>query len=342
MIDTDKITFLVDSLETPWGSTEPPLEIAKELSEFDFKIVSPTISNSVRDDLPDRIELLDLGKKYFTSGSEQMFESSIRRVDVDVEAPVVVNFSQAFSPLESDIYFAQGPIYRAMDDMLSVMSWYKSLLWKAMRPFYRRREVSFIRNLRETSTHFIANSKFCGSMYEDIGVEVDDIIYSPVDCSKFSPVETDNDKYALTYLSSETDMEPIERLSDKIRIKAYGSMDISGVEHLGHVSHEELVRLLSGAHFTIFPFTHEPYGLPPVESMACGTPTLTYDKHGPSETVDNIGFLSKTENQLVEKALNLWDRELDLKKQCRQRAKKYSTKRISKRWKNLIQKCIDK
>ncbi|MFI5413488.1 MAG: glycosyltransferase [Candidatus Lutacidiplasmatales archaeon] len=61
--------------------------------------------------------------------------------------------------------------------------------------------------------------------------------------------------------------------------------DRPNIELLGAVSHEELRGLYTNALFTAFPFTEEPFGFVPIESMACGTPVLTYAKQGPGETV---------------------------------------------------------
>jgi glycosyltransferase involved in cell wall biosynthesis len=64
----------------------------------------------------------------------------------------------------------------------------------------------------------------------------------------------------------------------------------------------------SNALFTLFTFTHEPFGYVPIESMACGTPVLTYNLQGPSEYLTSAftGWLVYTDNELVQKAVELW------------------------------------
>jgi glycosyltransferase involved in cell wall biosynthesis len=48
-----------------------------------------------------------------------------------------------------------------------------------------------------------------------------------------------------------------------------------GIEYLGEVNHGEKVELLQNARVTLFPIEwEEPFGLVPIESMACGTPVL--------------------------------------------------------------------
>ena len=47
------------------------------------------------------------------------------------------------------------------------------------------------------------------------------------------------------------------------------------IEYMGEVTHDEKVALLQNARLTLFPIEwEEPFGLVPIESMACGTPVL--------------------------------------------------------------------
>ena len=80
-------------------------------------------------------------------------------------------------------------------------------------------------------------------------------------------------------------------------------------EFRGYVSEKELIKLYSNAVFTLFPFTHEPFGYVPLESISCGTPVLTYSRQGPSETVIEgvSGWLANNSNELVEKAVTIWN-----------------------------------
>jgi glycosyltransferase involved in cell wall biosynthesis len=50
---------------------------------------------------------------------------------------------------------------------------------------------------------------------------------------------------------------------------------IDTVEVRGYVSRKELIDLYTGALAFYFPSTYEPFGLPLLESMACGTPVVT-------------------------------------------------------------------
>ena len=64
-----------------------------------------------------------------------------------------------------------------------------------------------------------------------------------------------------------------------------------------HENREHLIALYQQAKVTIVPTKwNEPFGLVPVESMACGTPAVSYDRGGVAETIgEGTGFLVKQE-----------------------------------------------
>ena len=60
-----------------------------------------------------------------------------------------------------------------------------------------------------------------------------------------------------------------------------------------HENREHIVALYQNAKVTVVPTKwNEPFGLVPVESMACGTPVVSYDRGGVSETIaEGTGYL---------------------------------------------------
>jgi len=66
---------------------------------------------------------------------------------------------------------------------------------------------------------------------------------------------------------------------------------IPGVFVLGFISQEHLVEFLQGADAIILPSKHEGFGLPLLEAMACGTPSITSTTFSPPEVVGNSGIL---------------------------------------------------
>ena len=122
----------------------------------------------------------------------------------------------------------------------------------------------------------------------------------------------------MTYFGKETKFSIVKAVADLgIRIKSFGSKapfipkslaNHPNIEFMGKISAEKLADAYSNALFTFFPFTHEPFGYIPVESMACGTPTLTYNSQGPSESVINeySGWFAKDDFEIVDKAVGIW------------------------------------
>jgi len=112
------------------------------------------------------------------------------------------------------------------------------------------------------------------------------------------------------------------------------------------VSEPELADLYTHARFTLFPFTTEPFGYVPVESMACGTPVLTYARHGPSETVvdGQTGWLSRDAADFAERALALWNAgsiPASMRAACVERAQRFSLKTVGRQWLSLLSWMID-
>ncbi len=60
---------------------------------------------------------------------------------------------------------------------------------------------------------------------------------------------------------------------------------------LGYVSDDELVSLIQGSDAIVLPSIHEGFGMPLLESMACGIPSITMNNHAPPEVVEDSGLL---------------------------------------------------
>lgn len=59
----------------------------------------------------------------------------------------------------------------------------------------------------------------------------------------------------------------------------------------GYVADEDLAPLYSGAAAFVYPSLYEGFGLPPLEAMQCGTPTLTSNTSSLPEVVGNAGIM---------------------------------------------------
>ncbi len=76
-------------------------------------------------------------------------------------------------------------------------------------------------------------------------------------------------------------------------------IDGTQIKYVGEVAGEEKMKLLSKAKCVLFPITwEEPFGLVPIEAMACGTPVIAFRKGGVQETMK--GFPELTCNNVNE------------------------------------------
>jgi glycosyltransferase involved in cell wall biosynthesis len=221
------------------------------------------------------------------------------------------------------------------------------IAYRVLKPLIEYADGKLIKGMGKISSSVIANSKFCASMYADFGIKVSDVIYPPIDCQQFCPsTSKPSADYVLTYFGKETEFSVVKQVADSgVKIKAFGSktpyleknmMRHGNIECLGRVTVSELVNLYSNALFTLFPFTHEPFGYIPLESMACGTPVLTYDVQGPSECVidEHTGWLAHSEKELVGKATSCWNDGFhsSIRRSCIKEAAKYDKRYYTSKW----------
>jgi len=359
------ITFITDPLLTTLGSTGPPFLLATELQKngHNITLISLIISEEVRKTAKENnIQVKSLGSNFNITHSVPIVEawaklllkSKITLPSNDLgDNEVAINTSSCIK-VKSHLYYAQGPITRALDDMRFELPIHYKYGYCLIAPVLRYLEKKTVRDHAYLSNSVIANSRFCASMYEDLGVKVDGVIPPPLDCSLFKPTTTKpSQDYVLTYFgiyNKETRFAVIKQVADAgVRIKAFG-YKASGIpayiarhpniQFLGEVSNEELVNLYSNALYVLFTFAHEPFGYIPIESMACGTPVITYNIQGPSESVVNgsTGWLVNSDRELLERASRIWKDGYPqkMRKNCIERASLFDVKNISEKWLKIL------
>lgn len=171
---------------------------------------------------------------------------------------------------------------------------------------------------------FLANSHFTKEhLFAHLGYH-SKTVYLPVDVETYSPGPAPADGKFLLVVgkSSEIEFDTVQQLARNYRVIRVGRQAIPYCDNRGYVSHEELVELYRAATATVFPHYQEPFGMVPVESMACGTPVLTYNYQGPGETVQNgvTGWTVDTQAGLLEKAREITTEGVpaEMRRQCRE------------------------
>lgn len=268
------------------------------------------------------------------------------------EFDYVVNATNTV-PIESDLWWTQGPpLMTTLDEMASS----NFLAWMASRLGRRAIESidsKLVSEMSRVSGITVANSRYSERIYKLMGCNISGVIFNTKDFSSFKPSTNSPERdYVLTYFGKETDFEPILELASRgVRIVAFGSklplgMNLGQLSKLvdfrGKVTHEELVGLYSNALFTLFPFTNEPFGYIPIESMACGTPVLSYGKQGPSETIldQRTGWLVESQKDIERKAVELWEAgSVDgFPFRCMERAAKFDPSYSARQLANVLTK----
>ncbi|MHB1709775.1 MAG: glycosyltransferase [Thermoplasmataceae archaeon] len=224
---------------------------------------------------------------------------------------------------ESDVLWLQGPPFIDVVESMALTNYLAKAFLRLFRHVFSNASIYIVRTLAKNSTSVVANSKYIYNIYKSLNLNVSAVVYnSPSAFENFAPSnETYVDKYVLAYIGKETEIETLYNLAkENIKIIGFGSKLPPGMNvlklkekilYLGRVTESKLIRLYGGALFVAFPFTNEPFGCVPIESMLCGTPVLTYNKEGPSETVVNgeTGWLVNTSEEFLSLAKTIWENE---------------------------------
>ncbi len=122
---------------------------------------------------------------------------------------------------------------------------------------------------------------------------------------------------------------------------------IHDIHMLGFVSESDLVNLIQGSDALINPSIHEGFGLPMLETMACGVSVITSNVFSPPEIVSNGGlFVNPYDvNDICKKIMEIaTDQSLqsDLGKNGLKHSQDFSWKLTAKKLLDLMEKTTDK
>ncbi len=233
----------------------------------------------------------------------------------------VINASMTV-PFPSNVWWIQGTPLDMTIEGMAENNLAARLVGLLGRSTIRRLDHRLFRRFTERSDTIIANSVFLEELYRSRGVAVDGVVLTLKDFGDYRPATASPSRdYVLIYVGKETDGLDLEALHDAgVRIVGFGNKIpavtrrkriTDWIDFRGAVSEHELIRLYSNALFTLFPFSMEPLGWVPIESMGCGTPVLTYSRQGPATTVvdGKTGWLVKDAAEMLSKATELWNRK---------------------------------
>lgn len=239
----------------------------------------------------------------------------------NIEFDYVLNISNTV-PIECDAWWIQGSPLNMTLEKLAYSNNFAKILRLVFGGLIEKFDRSLLKKYSMLSPKMVANSTYIAKCYEAVGIKVDFSLATFKDFSKFYPTtSTPSGDYVLTYVGKETEIAPLARLAKNgVKLVGFGSKTPPGqnrdklmkiMDFKGFVTASELLELYSNALFTAFPFTEEPLGYVPIESMMCGTPVLTYNKQGPKETVLNneTGWLVDNADDFVKVGTEIWSKK---------------------------------
>jgi len=192
-------------------------------------------------------------------------------------------------------------------------------LRRVVRSFVGSLERKLTLRIHSSARKVVAGSNYVRDLYLTRGFSVDGTIFGIPDLSAFRPsAQKSEARFVLAYIGKEVELDTLAAMAGSgIKVVGFGNKLVPGIgpnrlrkflDFRGAVTREQLIDLYSNAEFTAFPFTSEGLGLVPLESMACGTPVLTYGREGPSETIidGETGWLVRDRDEFLQRAIQLW------------------------------------
>lgn len=263
--------------------------------------------------------------------------------------------------IDADVWLIQSrPLGVALEGMRRGVNLPLRVALLGAHPFVSRLDIRHLRDAGRRARELYATTQHVADWFATKGLKVNHVLpmyYRPTIRRSSSDPARD---YILVYVGKETDSTALRMLLETgLPVTMFGSKSVGWVAKtlrldryprarlLGHVTDEELSDLYSNARFTAFPFTEEPFGLVPLESMACGTPVLTYGQQGPGESVldGRTGWLVRSPAEFVKRALELWNAGTPsplMVQQCLLRANDYHLDTVRSGWDHLIETALDR
>lgn len=120
------------------------------------------------------------------------------------------------------------------------------------------------------------------------------------------------------------------------------SKKLNNFELKDNMPHKELAQYFNDSDIFLFPSLHEGFPKVVVESMACGLPSIVFDRYGPEAVIDGkTGFIVSDETQMKEKLTLLIEDEAlrkSMSKASIKRAKDFDWNKIVQQWEKIIKR----
>lgn len=203
---------------------------------------------------------------------------------------------------------------------------------RAFNAWTRRYTTTTLPRISKSADHLIAVSRFTrDELVEHLSVPPERV--TVIENGVGPPFEPWGDSAAGRYVLAVSTLEPRKNLARTIQgfrrarlpgtelrlvgLSGWGDVNIPherGLKLMGHVEDDELAALYRGALCVVYLSLYEGFGLPPLEAMACGAPTVVpsgapYDEFAPDAAVQVDGTdpdsIASGINEAISKRLEL-------------------------------------
>ncbi len=128
--------------------------------------------------------------------------------------------------------------------------------------------------------------------------------------------------------------------------KAFAGLDLTGVHFAGYIHDDDMAAVYTMAEVLLFPSLYEGFGLPPLESMACGTPVVTSNSTAIPEIVGDAAILVDPLNATeiagaLEMVLSSTEVRVELVEKGKDKATKYHWRICAEETRKIYQRVIE-
>jgi hypothetical protein len=321
--DRLKICFLIShSSSKHEGAIRPFINWATEMRRendvyFIFHKCAPSLVESLL-----KFEKLE-GKSVSSLGEAIEYVNALRPrfliTDDYIERLKVIATIKENTGVKTGVYVQILYGFHSIADVfhLEELSESEKLAFRAMKflPF-EMIKARYKRLLREQD-YIIANSQTTASMLHTLyGIEVDDVVYPPVDSAVFCPQVEEKKDQVLLYLGShagDTDSKLCARICEivnqkKWTIVVFGNSKLRNelvtkfsATPLSNVTDSDLAKVYAQCRLAICPQKWETFGYVAAEAIGCGTTSLAFNCMGLAEVISltGNGVLANNETEFL-------------------------------------------
>ncbi|HSA84255.1 MAG TPA: glycosyltransferase family 4 protein [Patescibacteria group bacterium] len=249
----------------------------------------------------DTIELFRLfllNKRIAEDSKKNQYDLLFVHASRFIESPFILRF-----PNVQKIFYLHDPHDRSVYEQ-DLITQTKSDIFRRLYAFFNRsiRKMLDKQNL-DGADFFLANSRFTQKMFQKTYGKKSSVAYLGVDTDFFTPKRVEK-IYDILYIGSRQPVDGYDLLTQSLGLMKRQPAVKTVFFEDEWLSRETMRDLYRRSKIVLALSHNEPFGLVPLEAMACGVPIIALNEGGYSESVldKKTGYLiSKNAKELAEK-----------------------------------------